>query len=131
VQRVTDIMSEITAASQEQSDGIGNVNNAVAQMDEVTQQNAALVEEAAAAAESMQDQAQALLQAVAVFRLADGQDQQAATAAPILLRPTPTTRKIATGARPKAASPARPKSVAPTAPRAPVTAGGDDDWTEF
>ncbi|WP_435816176.1 methyl-accepting chemotaxis protein [Achromobacter xylosoxidans] len=69
VKRVTDIMGEIAAASQEQASGIEQVNRAVAQMDEVTQQNAALVEEAAAAAGSMQDQAHALVRAVGVFRL--------------------------------------------------------------
>jgi uncharacterized phage infection (PIP) family protein YhgE len=67
---VTDIMSEITAASQEQSAGIEQVNQAVTQMDQTTQQNAALVEEAAAAAESMKEQAGSLSNAVAVFRLA-------------------------------------------------------------
>ncbi|MFY2610314.1 methyl-accepting chemotaxis protein [Achromobacter ruhlandii] len=69
VKRVTDIMGEIAAASQEQASGIEQVNRAVSQMDEVTQQNAALVEEAAAAAGSMQDQAHALVGAVGVFRL--------------------------------------------------------------
>ncbi len=69
VKRVTDIMGEIAAASQEQATGIEQVNRAVSQMDEVTQQNAALVEEAAAAAGSMQDQAHALVGAVGVFRL--------------------------------------------------------------
>ncbi|PWY52318.1 methyl-accepting chemotaxis protein [Achromobacter sp. RW408] len=69
VKRVTDIMGEIAAASQEQASGIEQVNRAVSQMDEVTQQNAALVEEAAAAAGSMQDQAHALVRAVGVFRL--------------------------------------------------------------
>jgi len=72
VQHVTDIMAEITAASSEQSAGIEQVNVAVAQMDQVTQQNAALVEEAAAAAEAMQDQAARLSQAVSVFRTAQG-----------------------------------------------------------
>ncbi|MGF6596114.1 methyl-accepting chemotaxis protein [Paraburkholderia sp. GAS448] len=70
VQRVTDIMGEISAASNEQSTGIDQVNRAVAQMDEVTQQNAALVEQAAAAAGSMADQARQLKTAVAVFSLA-------------------------------------------------------------
>src|SRR5690606_6992504 len=60
VRRVTDIMGEIMAATDEQSTGIEQVNQAITQMDQVTQQNAALVEEAAAAAESMQDQAAAL-----------------------------------------------------------------------
>jgi len=64
---VTDIMGEISAASSEQSPGIEQVNRAVAQMDEVTQQNAALVEQAAAAAGSMADQAQQLKSAVSVF----------------------------------------------------------------
>ncbi|WP_353630429.1 methyl-accepting chemotaxis protein [Achromobacter xylosoxidans] len=71
VKRVTDIMGEIAAASQEQATGIEQVNRAVSQMDEVTQQNAALVEEAAAAAGSMQDQAHALVRAVGVFRLSE------------------------------------------------------------
>ena len=69
VKRVTDIMSEIAAASNEQSAGIEQVNNAITQMDEVTQQNAALVEEAAASAEAMQAQAEVLVQAVSTFRL--------------------------------------------------------------
>ena len=71
VQRVTDIMGEIAAASAEQADGIEQVNRAVSQMDEVTQQNAALVE-AAAAAGSMQDQAADLKRAVSAFRLPGG-----------------------------------------------------------
>ncbi len=69
VQRVTDIMAEISAASQEQSSGIEQVNQTVTQMDETTQQNAALVEEATAAARSMEEQANQLAEAVAVFRL--------------------------------------------------------------
>ena len=69
VQRVTDIMGEIAAASEEQSSGIDQVARAVTQMDKVTQQNAALVEEAAAAAQSLEDQAAALRTAVETFRL--------------------------------------------------------------
>ena len=69
VLRVTDIMAEITAASHEQSTGIEQVNQAIAQMDEVTQQNAALVEEAAAAAASLEDQAANLSELVDVFRI--------------------------------------------------------------
>jgi len=68
VQRVTDIMAEISAASQEQSSGIEQVNQTVMQMDETTQQNAALVEEASAAARSMEEQAGLLAEAVSVFR---------------------------------------------------------------
>ncbi|CAB3651737.1 methyl-accepting chemotaxis protein [Achromobacter kerstersii] len=73
VKRVTDIMGEISAASEEQSGGIDQVNRAVSQMDEVTQQNAALVEEAAAAAGSLQEQAERLVQAVAVFKINAGE----------------------------------------------------------
>jgi methyl-accepting chemotaxis protein len=69
VQRVTDIMSEISAASREQSSGIEQVNQAITSMDEVTQQNAALVEEAAAAAHSLKDQVDVLREAIGSFRL--------------------------------------------------------------
>ena len=72
VKRVTDIMGEISAASTEQSQGIEQVNRAITQMDETTQQNAALVEQAAAAAESLQDQAASLSQSVAVFKTSGG-----------------------------------------------------------
>jgi methyl-accepting chemotaxis protein len=69
VKRVTDIMSEIMSASQEQSSGIEQINTAVTQMDDVTQQNAALVEEAAAAAQAMQDQVNSLNDVVSVFQI--------------------------------------------------------------
>jgi methyl-accepting chemotaxis protein len=69
VQRVTDVVNEITAAASEQSGGIAKVNSAIANLDQMTQQNAALVEESAAAAQSMQDQAQQLAQSVAQFKL--------------------------------------------------------------
>jgi methyl-accepting chemotaxis protein len=69
VKKVSDLITEIAAASQEQSGGIGQVNEAVAQMERVVQQNAALVEQASAAAESMKEQAQALLQLVSRFNL--------------------------------------------------------------
>ena len=68
VKRVTDIMAEISAASQEQSEGIEKVNITIAQMDEITQQNSALVEEGAAASESMYELASELTKLVAVFR---------------------------------------------------------------
>ena len=73
VKRVTDIMADISAASSEQSVGIDEVNKAIIQMDEVTQQNAALVEEMAAAAESMKEEATKLAGAVSVFKLDDGE----------------------------------------------------------
>ncbi|MES2072433.1 MAG: methyl-accepting chemotaxis protein [Pseudomonadota bacterium] len=69
VKRVAEIMAEITAAGQEQSSGIEEVNRAITQMDEMTQQNAALVEQAAAAAESMEEQAANLAQTVSAFKL--------------------------------------------------------------
>lgn len=82
VRRVTDIMGEIAAASDEQSQGIEQVNQAVMQMDGVTQQNAALVEEAAAAAESLEEQVVALVEAVSIFRIAgDSQIKANAVAA--------------------------------------------------
>ncbi len=81
IKRVTDIMGEISSASSEQSAGVAQVGEAISQMDQATQKNAALVEESAAAAESLKAQAQELVQAVAVFRLSHGEQQQAATPA--------------------------------------------------
>ncbi|GJI96541.1 methyl-accepting chemotaxis protein [Duganella caerulea] len=80
VHQVTEIVGEIATASREQSEGIDQVNQAVAQMDQVTQQNAALVEEAAAATQSLQDQASQLQQTVSVFKINEG-------AAPAARRP--------------------------------------------
>jgi methyl-accepting chemotaxis protein len=79
VRRVTDIMGEITAASQEQTSGIEQINQAITQMDQVTQQNAALVEEAAAAAASLQGQAGGLSQVVGVFKLRESGPVQPST----------------------------------------------------
>jgi methyl-accepting chemotaxis protein len=70
VQRVSDLMAEISAATVEQTSGIGLVNDAVTQLDQATQQNAALVEESAAAADSLRQQAQRLVEAVGAFRVA-------------------------------------------------------------
>jgi methyl-accepting chemotaxis protein len=126
VQRVTDIMAEITAASNEQSAGIEQVNQAIAQMDQVTQQNAALVEEAAAAAGSMQDQASTLSQVVSVFRVSGhmaaalpaASRQRTALSASSL----PALRPVASASR--AVAPAAAKRVA-----APAASGSD--WEEF
>jgi methyl-accepting chemotaxis protein len=117
VQRVTDIMAEISAASQEQSAGIEQVNQTITQMDETTQQNAALVEEATAAARSMEEQAGALTQSVSVFKL------HATVSAPV-------RQAIAAAAAPRPAAP--PKAVArkPVA-RKPEPALADGDWQEF
>ena len=98
VKRVTDIIAEISAASQEQSSGIEQVNQAITQMDEGTQQNAALVEEAAAAAESMRQQAEALAEAVAAFQLAS-------TAAPRHGGQTPHAAHAVRAAKPGTSKP--------------------------
>ncbi|MBI1772622.1 MAG: methyl-accepting chemotaxis protein, partial [Burkholderiales bacterium] len=89
VQHVADIMSEITAASQEQSAGIEQVNLAVTQMDEMTQQNAALVEEAAAAAESMREQSGKLSELVSQFHIMEQAQKPAVQAS----RPAHTRRQ--------------------------------------
>jgi methyl-accepting chemotaxis protein len=119
ITRVTDIMSEITAASVEQSAGIEQVNTAIVQMDQVTQQNAALVEEAAAAAESMQDQAAKLSEVVSVFKLL-----ASTSAAPAPVRraaPKPVARPAL-----KAAA-ARPAALKIKKPAATV----GDEWETF
>ena len=121
VQRVTDIMAEISAASQEQSAGIDQVNQTVMQMDETTQQNAALVEEATAAARSMEDQANQLSEAVAVFRTDAVQA--------VVALPQQTKAAFA----PAAPAPARRlRAVAPTQRgNAAVRVDNDGDWQEF
>ncbi|RXZ38200.1 hypothetical protein D9O50_01225 [Oxalobacteraceae bacterium CAVE-383] len=94
VKRVTDIMGEISSASEEQSRGIGQVNDAITQMDQVTQQNAALVEEAAAAAGSLERQAQDLNAAVATFKVADElANSLTQTMAPAIMAPARTSGK--------------------------------------
>ncbi|MBK1687586.1 methyl-accepting chemotaxis protein [Rubrivivax gelatinosus] len=91
IRRVADIVGEISSASAEQRDGVGQVGDAVAQMDQATQQNAALVEESAAAAESLRTQARQLVDAVAVFRLSPQADSRPVAAAPAsAARPAPS-----------------------------------------
>ncbi|MES2103200.1 MAG: methyl-accepting chemotaxis protein [Pseudomonadota bacterium] len=119
VQRVTDIISEITAASTEQSVGIEEVNIAIGQMDQVTQQNAALVEEAAAAAESMQNQAASLAQVVSVFKVS-----QLAAPAAVVQRRAPAAALAARKPAVKAGR-ATPKQLTRTA------ASADGSWEEF
>jgi len=122
VRRVTDIMGEITSASREQSVGIDEVNQAIGQMDQVTQQNAALVEEAAAAAASMQEQAAQLAQVAASFRL--GTEAVARWSTPS----RPVVRVADDGAAPAAAAPPK-RLVAPDARakyRAPARAAASD-----
>jgi len=123
--RVTDIMGEISAASEEQSGGIDQINRAVSQMDEVTQQNAALVEQAAAAAGSLRTQAERLAEAVAVFRISadeviDVPANLATRAAPKGLgRGKPTASRSTEPAARQAAT----LSLAPTTPATPAAIG--------
>ena len=115
VRRVTDIMAEITSASNEQEAGIEQINQAITEMDAVTQQNAALVEEAAAASEALQDQAGILAEAVSVFKL-DGTQALAPAAPASRPEPKPAPRPAAaTAAQPRlvANAPASRKSAAP------------------
>ena len=122
VRRVTDILGEITAASQEQSAGIEQINQAVLQMDDVTQQNAALVEEAAAASQAMRDQAARLLDAVAVFQIEGGAAAPARLPAAV---PVPVPTPV------RAASVARTRPVRSAVKPAPGTAAVQGDWEEF
>jgi hypothetical protein len=114
-------MSEITAASQEQSSGIEEVNRAIAQMDEMTQQNAALVEQAAAAAHSMQEQSTTLAKAVSVFKL----EQESAVASRGIVRQS-------AGSPARAPVTARTPAALATRPGKPVAAlRSGDEWEEF
>jgi len=122
VKKVTDIVAEIAAASQEQSAGIDQVNNAVTQMDEMTQQNAALVEEAAAAARAMQEQAGELTRQVNFFRL--GNDVSAESAA------KPRTAQVMAEAEAVFAA-VRQSAPAPVAARRAVEATDSGVWKEF
>jgi hypothetical protein len=147
IRRVTDIMSGISAASSEQSAGVAQVGEAVSHMDQATQQNAALVEQMAAAASSLRTQAQELVGVVAVFRLDDG----SAVGRTAVRSSTPQAKPFQGNDRrnlpparpqPKAAAP-RPSVAQPVAvsakplprPAAPAKsaapAGGDDEWETF
>ena len=155
VKRVTDIMAEISAASQEQRGGIEQVNTAIVQMDKVTQQNAALVEEAAAAAKSMEDQTGSMVEMVAQFRLSDGFAAAPAKAAAAPLKATGSAGERAFRGAREAPAPVRSvrsglnggangsgaanghdtvraakPDAEPTRRRA-AAAGGDADWKQF
>jgi methyl-accepting chemotaxis protein len=120
VRHVTDIISEIAAASHEQTSGIEQVNQAIIQIDDVTQQNAALVEEAAAAASALQDQARSLSTVVSVFKLKEGESvAMQAFAAPAVVKAE---------ARATAVKSVRPRTALPAA----MKAGTDNsEWEEF
>jgi methyl-accepting chemotaxis protein len=150
IQRVTDIMGEITAASQEQTSGIEQVNQAVIQMDRVTQQNAALVEEAAAAAQSLQEQASTLAHTVSAFKLQPGSMTVATARAPdASLHTNParaasqSPKPLTKAAAPKSSTPAQPATAPQLAHRAPIApkatskalpapaSSASDDWESF
>jgi methyl-accepting chemotaxis protein len=149
VQRVSDIIGEITAASTEQSDGIGQVNGAVNELDRMTQQNAALVEESTAAAESLREQAFKLAEVVGTLKLDEAQSHAPAAKAPAarkaaspalalrapvlqtaVAKPAPGLVAVPASPPPKtpAVAPRRTQGVA-TAAAATATAG--DEWETF
>ncbi len=130
VKRVTDIMSEISSASQEQSAGIAQVNMSIIEMDSMTQQNAALVEEAAAAAQSLQDQANELAHVVSVFKLVEGEMPHVSQPSAMETSPSPapmqrlSLRKAKPAVKRSVAAPlAKPRKIASTAV--------NDEWEEF
>jgi methyl-accepting chemotaxis protein len=151
VKRVTNIMSEIANASVEQSAGIEQVNLSIIEMDGMTQQNAALVEQAAAAFQSLQDQASELQRVVSIFKLAEG--EEAAAEAPALAATSTAVATRAVVARPARRPAASPQLKKPAAARkagtkadeapAPASDSGSstskkvaaaaasDDWEEF
>ncbi|WP_019573838.1 methyl-accepting chemotaxis protein [Curvibacter lanceolatus] len=145
VQRVAHIVADITQATGEQSGGLSEVNSAVAQLDQVTQQNAALVEESAAAAQSMQTQAEQLEQLVRKFRLGAGESAALRRPEPKPMSkplPAPLPRSQAAPARVAGPAPAKaaatpaaqPAAIAHQAtakPPAKAAAGQEDDWETF
>ena len=142
VKRVTEIVVAITTASQEQSMGIDQVNQAMAQIDRVTQQNAALVEEAAASAESLQDQASLLVSAVVAFKLEEGVGRTSAAPAPApAAKPEPAVpapQKPAGRAESRAAERKARRATATEVPdwvkpaaHSHAAAGGNGEWKEL
>ena len=144
IRRVTDIMGEISAASSEQSSGVAQVGEAITQMDQATQQNAALVEEMAAAASSLSGQARELVEAVAVFKLAQNASalpRMAPVHAAAVPAPVPATSATpAAPARPAtppaparapAAALARPAAARPQPAQAARTTADNDEWESF
>jgi methyl-accepting chemotaxis protein len=126
VQRVTDIIAEISAAAREQSEGIGVVNGSVVQLDQMTQQNAALVEESAAAAESLREQSARMAEAIGVFKLSGARAQPARSAAkpasPSSAKALPAAGKAAAAGR-APAKPATPNGPRPATPKPAAKAG--------
>ena len=152
VKRVTDLLGEIASATMEQNSGIGTVNHSVSQLDQMTQQNAALVEQSAAAAASLRKQAEQLAQAVAIFKLGRHESNKAIASAQATSRdrvavtaPKPAGKAAAsaapaaaTGPASTAAAPARPSPPpgspgSPGSPASPASPASpkSDDWEEF
>ncbi|HEV7814241.1 MAG TPA: methyl-accepting chemotaxis protein [Janthinobacterium sp.] len=138
VKRVTDIMSEIANASAEQSAGIEQVNLSIIEMDSMTQQNAALVEEAAAAAQSLQDQASELAHVVSIFKLVEGEEVHVPAPSTIAAAPAATPAKAAkavalrVAARPALKKPAAAAAAPAAKPKKVASAAaGNDEWEEF
>ncbi|MFS2026362.1 methyl-accepting chemotaxis protein [Massilia sp. GER05] len=142
VKRVTDIMSDIASASAEQSAGIEQVNLSIIEMDGMTQQNAALVEEAAAAFQSLQDQAAELQRVVSIFKLAEGEEQAIVDAPAPAAATASRAVVVRPAAKPQLKKPAAAKAKAPVqqerAADAPAStakkvaaAAASDDWEEF
>ena len=125
VRQATSIMSDISASSNEQSQGIQQVNQAVMQMDEITQQNASLVEQAAAAAASMREQSQHLTQLVGAFKLMSGGQRLHAVGAGKPAAATATARQAAIPL-PVRSAPARGRQL-----KVVGAAATDTDWEEF
>ena len=133
VRKVTDLVGEIAHASTEQSQGIGQINQAVAQLDQSTQQNAALVEESMAAAESLRSQASKLADAVTVFKTHAGSTSMQSQASVVMPRApkassSPATRPASTGVVKAAAAPRLPSPA-----QAPSSTPSQDahDWETF
>ena len=130
IRRVTDIMGEISAASNEQASGVAQVGEAVTQMDQATQQNAALVEEMAAAGSSLKSQAQDLVQAVAVFKLAQGQGSFSSSK-PHVAAPHSPPMRIAQAKKDVAKAAKKPDALNAPAPTARSSKANGDEWESF
>jgi len=129
VKKVADIVSEISSASQEQASGLNEINTAVSNMDEMTQQNAALVEETTAAAQSLEDQSKGLTRMVAFFNTGDGGGK--ITLPPGFAAPAPAPLHRPTAQAHVHHAPAAARPAMKSAP-APMETGSDDsDWQEF
>lgn len=132
VRRVTDIISEIAAASEEQTAGIEQINQAISEMDNVTQQNASLVEEAAAAAEALQGQAGNLVNVVSIFKISEMQsaDNLLTTARPAAVAKKAAATVLQVKNKVKHLAKAAP-AIKPSAKLSPAGASTNADWVEF